>query len=145
MLDIVPAEDQVRVRTRNEEFTAPTVVVAAGAWTEPLLAPLAIPLPAMTTTEEQVFHFSAAQERPGGHPWTSFMHRGTTIRYGLQSPGEGIKLGEHHAGRVCDPEPVDAEWLPGVRPEPVTETTCLYTTTPTEEFVIERFGRVVVG
>ncbi len=90
------------------------------------------------------------------------MHRGPRIRYGLQTPGEGIKLGEHHSGPVCDPEPgrrsfaIDltararirryaADWLPGVIPEPVTESTCLYTTTPNEDFVIERFGPIVVG
>jgi sarcosine oxidase len=153
---------EVIVRTENEKFSAPVAVVAVGAWAESLLDLLDIPLPELRTTEEQVFHFPPIEEHPGGNPWPSFMHRGPRIWYGLQTPGEGIKLGEHHAGAACDPEPgrrsftIDpaardrvrryaAEWLPGVDPEPVTETTCLYTTTPTEDFVIDRFGPIVVA
>ena len=36
-------------------------------------------------------------------------------------------------------------WLPGLRPDPVDESTCLYSNTPTEDFVLERVGPVVVG
>ena len=150
------------VRTEDAQFTAPATVVAAGAWARELLAPLGIPLPPLRTTEEQVFHFLPIEERPGGNPWPSFMHRSGRIRYGLETPGEGIKLGEHHSGVGCDPDPsrrgflIDpaarervsryaAQWLPGVTPEPVTETTCLYTTTPTEDFVIDRYGPVVIA
>jgi len=159
---IEPTGDGVIVRTQGEAFAASVAVVAVGAWAQPLLDPLGIPLPPLTITEEQVFHFSARDDRPGGNPWPSFMHRGPRIWYGLESPGEGIKLGEHHAGRGCDPEPgrrnfaIDpaardrvrryaADWLPGVTPEPITEATCLYTTTPTEDFVIGRYGPVVVA
>ncbi|MDQ3475231.1 MAG: N-methyl-L-tryptophan oxidase [Actinomycetota bacterium] len=155
-------EERVTVRTDDAEFAAPVAVVAVGAWSQPLLAPLGLPLPPMRVTEEQVFHFPPVEDRPGGNPWPSFMHRGPRIRYGLQTPGEGIKLGEHHSGPVCDPEPAQrsfaidptardrirryaADWLPGVIPEPVTETTCLYTTTPNEDFVIDRFGPIVVA
>lgn len=162
VMAVESAGEQVRVRTEGEEFSARVVVVAAGAWSESLLAPLRIPLPELRTTEEQVFHFRPLQERPGGNSWPSFMHRGIRIWYGLEAPGEGIKLGEHHAGRPCDPEPdrrgfaIDPaarerassyveRWLPGVEPTPVSETTCLYTTTPTEDFVIDRFGPVVVA
>jgi glycine/D-amino acid oxidase-like deaminating enzyme len=37
------------------------------------------------------------------------------------------------------------EWLPGLVPEPASVTTCLYTTTPTEDFVLDRVGPVVVA
>jgi len=162
VLGIESSHDGVKIRINDEDLSAPVAVVAAGAWTPRLLAGLGIPLPAMKITEEQVAHFPLLHERPGGNPWPSFMHRGTTIWYGLEAPGEGIKLGEHHAGRLCDPDPewrsfaIDPaarerirryaqDWLPGVLPELVSETTCLYTTTPTEDFVVERFGPVVVG
>ncbi len=85
------------VRTEGAEFVASAAVVTVGAWTRPLLAGLRIALPALTTTEEQVFHFPPLEE------------------------------------------------LPGIIPEPVTETTCLYTATPTEDFVVDRFGPVVVA
>ena len=35
-------------------------------------------------------------------------------------------------------------WLPGLDPEPVSSTTCLYTTTPTEDFHITRDGPIVI-
>ncbi len=69
-------------------------------------------------------------------------------------------MGEHGTGIPIDPDeprpPVDrqrlerlsayvAQHLPGVDPEPVGATRCLYATTPTEDFVIDRVGSVVVG
>ncbi|MDQ4038336.1 MAG: N-methyl-L-tryptophan oxidase [Actinomycetota bacterium] len=162
VLRIEPVSDGVVVRTAGEAFRAPAAVVAVGAWAQPLLDPLGVPLPPLMVTEEQVFHFAPRESHPGGNPWPSFMHRGRQIWYGLETPGEGIKLGEHHAGPVCDPEPgrrsfcIDpaardrirhyvATWLPGVAPEPITEATCLYTTTPTEDFVLGRYGPIVVA
>lgn len=163
VISIEPSDDGAKVLTEDAEFEAPVVVVAVGAWSQKLLSPLGIPLPPLKITEEQITHFAPQQEQPGGNLWPSFMHRGPRIWYGLETPGEGIKLGEHHAGPVlADPEPdqrsfaIDAtarerirryaeRWLPGVDPEPVNEATCLYTTTPTEDFVIDRFGSVVVA
>jgi sarcosine oxidase len=37
------------------------------------------------------------------------------------------------------------DWIPGVEPTPVTEATCLYTTTPNEDFVLDRRGPLVVA
>jgi sarcosine oxidase len=69
-------------------------------------------------------------------------------------------VAEHHTGPVVDPDErsfdpdpagVDrvrryaGEWLPGLVPEPASVTTCLYTTTPTEDFVLDRVGPVVVA
>ena len=36
------------------------------------------------------------------------------------------------------------EWLPGLVPEPASSTTCRFTSTPDEHFVLERHGDVVV-
>ena len=41
--------------------------------------------------------------------------------------------------------PYAERWLPGVEPIPVFGVTCLYTTTPTEDFVVDRRGPFVVG
>ena len=35
-------------------------------------------------------------------------------------------------------------WLPGLEPTPFAETTCLYTSTPSEDFLIDRVGPLVV-
>ena len=71
-----------------------------------------------------------------------------------------MKLGEHHAGELLtDPDRQTAvanphtrarllgyasEWIPGVEPVAVSDATCLYTTTPTEDFVVDRVGPVVI-
>jgi len=37
------------------------------------------------------------------------------------------------------------DWFPGLDPTPIRPATCLYTTTPTQDFVLERRGPIVVG
>jgi sarcosine oxidase len=130
-------------------------VVAAGAWTSPLVGDL-VELPPLTVTEEQTFHFLPKDDHAA---WPSYIHHLDPVRYGLETPGEGIKVAEHHAGAVVDPDDrtydvsPEAEsrvnyyvehWLPGLDPYPVTAATCLYTSTPDQEFFIERHGPLVV-
>jgi sarcosine oxidase len=149
---IEPADDGVRVRTESEAFSARVVVAAAGAWVGNLvgLAPVRV-------TRETYVHLPV---RDPAVRWPSFIHyRDPVPAYGLETPGEGVKLGAHHAGEVlADPDlptavsaPAAArlvayarEWIPGVEPVPVSEATCLYTTTPTEDFVVDRVGPVVI-
>jgi sarcosine oxidase len=149
--------------TEDEEYLADTIVVTAGAWTPGLLAglPEAEGLPSFTVTREQTFHFPPLDD---GLAWPSFIHHrgpGVPIVYGLETPGEGVKVAEDHSGPVLD-DPDDrsfevdeigrqrliryvTERLPGVDPKPVTELTCLYTSTPDGRFVVERRGRLVIG
>jgi sarcosine oxidase len=155
---VVPAGDGVEVRTAGDTWQATTAVVAAGSWL-PQLAGDVPGLPPLEVTQEQVVHFPIAPGAPGLETWPSFVHRGSWI-YGLATPGEGVKVAEHHTGPVVDPDErsfdpdpagVDrvrryaGEWLPGLVPEPASVTTCLYTTTPTEDFVLDRVGPVVVA
>lgn len=138
------------------EIRCRVVVIAAGAWVGGLASGLA-PLPPLKITQEQVFHFTPRD--PGGE-WPSFIHHQSPYIYGLTTPGEGVKVAEHHTGRVVDPDArdftVDPEararvvahverWMPGLDPVPHHEVTCLYTTTPDESFVLERHGPVVIG
>ena len=156
--EVVPTGDGVEVRTGDGAWRAGAAVVAAGAWL-PRLASGVPGLPPLEVTKQQVVHFPTAPGAPGVEAWPSFVHRGQWI-YGLATPGAGIKVAEHHTGPVVDPdrrtfEPDEegiervrhyaADWLPGVVPEPVSVTTCLYTSTPTEDFVLDRFGPVVVA
>ncbi len=153
---IEPDDDQVRVVAGDDVLVADVVVVAAGAWVMGLVADH-VAMPALTVTQESVVHF---EPRDGQDWWPSFIHHGPATIYGLETPGEGIKVAEHHTGPVVDPDtrnglvdPWDRErlrgyaqrWLPGVDPAATTETTCLYTTTPTEDFVVDRVGPVVVA
>lgn len=156
--------DGIEVVTDSAVVRAGHVVVAAGAWSRRLLTEGGISpvpeLPRLRTTQEQPAHFVPL----GDGPWPSFVHHpgaGLTTEgiYGLGSE-DGIKIGEHGTGpevgpdtRSFEPDPdgvrrlVDyaTAWLPGVDPATVTADTCLYTTTPDSNFVIDRLGDVTVA
>ena len=155
---IAPQPDgSVVVTTDADEYRAAVAVVTAGAWVGSLLEGL-VDLPRLTVTREQVFHFPSRSEET---PWPVFIHHGGTFVYGLQAPGqEGVKVAEHHTGAVTTAEDRSFEideigrqrvvrhvtrWMPGLEPGPTSSTTCLYTNTADESFVIERRGPIVVG
>lgn len=141
------------VSDAGESTAADAVVVTAGAWARDLLRPLDIALD-VRTTRETVAYFDGPSDS-----FAPVVEWGDPTCYALPAPGEGIKAGEHIAGPTADPDddgtPSDesvariAEWiekrLPGVERAPSRTETCLYTNTPDQHFVLERYGRVVVG
>jgi monomeric sarcosine oxidase len=154
--DLEPEEDGVRFRAGSQSWHANTLVVATGGWIGPLLSGL-VPLPPLTVTQQSVFFF--APHEPGR--WPTVVHdrsRGLLDVYGLPE-GPLFKVGEHIDGTVTTADSRDftvaadarervlayvREWLPGLDPQPRSETTCLYTRTPGEDFVIDRRGPIVV-
>ena len=157
---VEPDRDGVVLTTDGPSVAAGSVVVAAGPWLPEL--PLGIPLPPLTVTQQQVFHF---RQRDPAAAWPTFVHKGALQLFGLPSGADGgprpaMKVAQHDGGRpttattrdgVVDPasrERVVAhvqEWLPGLDPEPVAQGSCLYTVTPDEDFVLDRVGPVVVA
>ncbi|RAX45189.1 FAD-dependent oxidoreductase [Arthrobacter sp. AQ5-06] len=155
---------------RTEVVTAAQAVVTAGGWTEKLLSGAAVSgkltIPRLRVTQEQPAHFRVADQ---GAVWPGFNHTpglGPAYKdwyspvYGMQTPGEGIKAGWHGVGPVVDPdgrsflpEPVQLAalqdyariWLPGVDAESFEAISCTYTTTPDEDFILDRIGPVVIG
>lgn len=146
----------------GSSVTARQVVVAAGAWVEELLDGL-VRLPPLTVTQQQIFHFPRSDQ--AAPPWPSVIHQweghGWYHLAGGRDggPGDDRKIGEHDFGTpttarardgAVDPDSrarvVDyvRRWLPGLSPQPSSEATCLYTTTPTEDFVLDRVGPLVV-
>jgi sarcosine oxidase len=154
---IPEADNRVIVTTDVGRYRAQRAVVTAGAWVSHLLQGL-IDLAALTVTREQVFHFPSRIDEV---VWPSYIHHGHSFIYGLQGPGdEGIKVAEHHTGAVtvADERSFDIDeagrqrvvrhvtrWMPGLDPNPTSATTCLYTNTPDETFIVERHGPIVVG
>lgn len=151
--------DHVDVDLGDETVRADTVVVTAGAWVQHVLAgtDASAALPPIEITQEQVLHFTPLDDAV---VWPSFIHHIDPLRYGLHTPGEGLKVGGHHEGPATtgddrtfelDPARIEAirsyvrDWLPGVADVPQFGATCLYTTTPDESFVIERHGPVIIG
>ena len=163
--------DGALVQAGDESFTAPAVVVAAGAWVAPLLGGV-IGLPPLTVTSQQVFHFAPAKQeaqpatQPAAEPWPVFIAADETdFCYGLPGGRDGgvpgaIKVGEHHPGPVTTAagrdfrigEAVRARVagfarrrVPGLDPAPLNEATCLYTWTANEDFILDRRGPFVVA
>ncbi|WP_322619718.1 FAD-dependent oxidoreductase [Streptomyces acidicola] len=155
-------EERVRLETTDgDTVTARRAVVAAGAWVADLLGGL-VPLPELTVTQQQAFHFPRLD--PAAAPWPVVVHKDALSTYSLPGgrdggPLDGRKIAEHDAGGTTSAETrsgrVDPrarkriiayvrEWLPGLVAEPFNETTCLYTSTPDEDFVLDRRGPLVI-
>lgn len=151
---VVDRGGEVEVVTDDEVLRARVAVLAVGAWLPGLAGSLRLDLPPLTVTQEQPAYFPL---RDVGE-WPVFVHYGDLPHYGLLTPGLGVKVGEHGSGAVVDPDarpPVDTatvqrlssyveQWLPGALPSPTQVDSCLYTTTPDEEFVLKRMGRIVI-
>ncbi len=136
-------------------------------WTES--APSLATLPRLRVTQEQPAYFVGNGDGEGQAvgDLPSFVHlrdfndarvSRPIAYYGLFTPGHGVKVGEHGTGpQVAPDDRVDldpagvlrlenyvADWLPGLAPRAVEVDSCLYTSTPDEEFLVERHGWVVV-
>lgn len=165
-LAIEPIPDGVRVATDSGSYTARSAVVSVGAWLTELggLEEFGIAVPRLRVTEQMPVHFAI---RPG-FSFPSYVHHvGTDAvdhtfaygAYGLESPGEGVKVGLE-AARVVDdlaartlevPESaIEAaaayarRWLPGADPDIATAVSCLFTMTDDSHFILDRRGPVVV-
>jgi sarcosine oxidase len=159
------------VAVDGRTLSAGHVVVSAGGWLPDLLGALSLPagfleaFPSLEVREENAFHFPYAEDVAPGAEWPTLIHKRADIQaYAL--PGgrdagfRGQKVAEYNGGRrlrsaaeqsgAVDPanrarvvEYVRA-FLPGLVPEPYAETTCLFTNTPTEDFVIDGVDGVTV-
>jgi monomeric sarcosine oxidase len=165
VLGVEDVGGRARVRTTGPDFVAQSVVVAAGAWLPGLdlgvTAQSGKALPPLRVTQQQVFHF---RQRDPDERWPVFVHKHDLETFGLPSGSDGgpapaLKVAQHDGGTettadgrsgIVDPAARDRivsyveQWLPGLDPAPTAEATCLYTTTPTDDFVLDRVGPVVV-
>ena len=169
----IPAGYRV-VSATGETLDAENVIVSAGGWLPQLLGNLPLPagflaqIPAFEVRQEQAYHFPY-RDHPtavGSTPaWPTFIHKMAGMQvYGL--PGgrdadfHGQKVAEYNGGKrlpsaahqdgLMDPTNRDrvvdyvSRYLPGVVPEPYAETTCLFTNTPTEDFILDRVDGITL-
>ncbi|GAA1172277.1 sarcosine oxidase [Nesterenkonia xinjiangensis] len=147
------------------------LIVCAGGWLPQLLSELPLPagfLPASHAVEvrqEQAFHFPYRGGAGEAAAWPTFIHSSADITvYGLPGGRDaghaGQKVAEFNGGRVIPSAAAQdgrvdeanrrrvtgfvAEFLPGVEPAPYAETTCLFTNTASEDFLIDRYERLTV-
>lgn len=165
-LAIEPEGDGVRVTTSTGSVTAGVVVVAAGGWLADLpgLDGFGVTLPRLQVTAQAPVHFAI---RPG-YSFPSFVHHEGSDAvdhtfaygaYGLESPGEGVKVGldtmdviDDLGARTLD-VPGEAieraaeyahRWLPGADTSVASAVSCLFTMTDDSHFILDRRGPVVV-
>ncbi|WP_375385974.1 FAD-dependent oxidoreductase [uncultured Microbacterium sp.] len=152
----------------GERFETDQVVVAAGGWLPELLGALDLPheriarFPRLQVKKEFALHFPY---RDGGAAWPTLIYKGDDIDvYGLPGGRDadfaGQKVAQYNGGPVIDSSRdndggIDAasrdrliswvrEHLPGLEPEPYAATTCVFTNTPEEDFVIDRVGGITI-
>jgi sarcosine oxidase len=140
----------------GESVETGVVVVAAGAWSAGLLQPLGLELP-LRVTRERVAFFPMPREMevPPIIDWEE------PVAYALPTRNGELKCGLDHTGSVVDPStPVVAEEsvpaivqeirrylarrMPSLNASVGRSETCLYSSTPDLDFVIDRRGDVVV-
>ncbi|MFD1714953.1 FAD-dependent oxidoreductase [Amnibacterium flavum] len=159
---------QVVTSTDGQEIDCAVLIVSAGAWLPELLDVLpgewAARLPPLVVTQQQAFHFAFPESVGDPTDWPIFVNKDRLSVYSL--PGgrdagfRGFKIAEHDFGLPTTASGRDGlvrreareriidyvrRQLPDVEPVPYAETTCLYTSTPTENFVIDRIGSIVVA
>jgi sarcosine oxidase len=154
----------VTAHTADRSWRAPMVVVAAGAWLDPLLGGL-VRLPPLVVTQQQAFHFGPLAPAAGEPaPPLFIFHDEIAPMYGLSAGRDGevpgaIKVGENRHGTVTTGDSRDGIVSPasrarvrqfvrdrirGLDPEPVGEVTCLYTSTACKDFILDRQGPFVI-
>jgi sarcosine oxidase len=152
------------VDAADRSWRAPVVIVAAGPWLEPLLGGL-VRLPPLAVEQVAAFHFAPlAPAWNGAPPTPTFIRYGEIVLYGVPAGRDGeapgaIKVGEHGHGRITTGDDRDGivdpaararatafvrDGLRGLDPAPVGELTCLYTSTPSEDFILDRQGPFVI-
>ncbi|MGY2080097.1 FAD-dependent oxidoreductase [Modestobacter sp. SYSU DS0657] len=159
------------VAVDGRRISAGHVVVCAGGWLPDLLGALDLPagflaaFPRLEVREENAFHFPYAEDVAPGSTWPALIHKRTDIQVyalpgGRDAGFRGQKVAEYNGGRplrsaaeqsgAIDPAnrarvvEYVRRCLPGLVAEPYAETTCLFTNTPTEDFVIDAVDGVTV-
>jgi sarcosine oxidase len=152
------AQDSVDVETIRGHWRAGCVVLTAAGWANRLLTPFSLTVP-IKVTREQVAYYRCCDS----HRLLPFIWHPSTPAFELYGLPNGswdeVKIGEHGSGPEVDPdsegtvEPTRLELvhrfvrehLPAASDEPVASETCLYASTPDDDFVIDRVGPIVLG
>lgn len=145
---------KIRIETAGGTFDVGRLVLCAGGWIVPLLREVHVPL----RIERQVnawFRPSGAIEKfkPENCPVYIWEYDGRRVLYGFPDTGDGVKTGLHHSGEFVEhPDDVDREvhdddvealrrqterLLPGSCGGVARVSTCFYTNTPDDHYLID--------
>ena len=163
VLAIEPRGDRAVLRTSAGEISARVAIIAAGAWSEGLLAGALRRVPRLTATVQQVRYFKPRDW--DGARWPTLVEWPTRGPHWYAVPmlgdAPGVKVAVHVPGPAIDPrdgpfdeiDPMLEEQaagyvrsrLPGLEAAGIAAETCLYTMTSDEDFVLDREGPLVIG
>lgn len=148
----------VRVTTDRATYEADSLVIAAGAWTPSLARELGVrlqPLRVAIAWLKPALPGACASPRM---PVWYIDRPGLSGLYGIptaddQDAPQGVKVATHGDGTPCDPDQprqpptseelesmrmAAAEFVPCAADRALTGTTCLYTMSPDQHFVVDR-------
>lgn len=145
----------VTVQTESSEFNAGCLVITAGAWASQMLTELGIPLRVVIKHLHWYANDSDEFRKDKGCPTFFCETDDGSYFYGLpQIDDRGLKIAEHSGGsQVNNPLTADrqvdlhdrrrveeflVQHLPGVSTTPTEHTTCFYTLSPDEHFIVDR-------
>jgi sarcosine oxidase len=160
-------EDHVLVETFAGRYRCDCVVLCAGAWSGELARGAGLPRAGhLEPSIGPVGYLRRWSGELGAAPAFMELARASagglpSYAWGVPTPASGTyKIGLHRPRERIDPssvplDPDDAELaelsdraaslLPGFDPRPVATERCLFDSSPDEELVIDRVGRVVIG
>jgi len=146
----------VEVRTDEGRYSAGALVLTAGTWLGKLLAAVQ---PLLQPERAPVYWLHPRESpelfEPGRFPIYIWETADLGVYYGfphLERPG--VKLGLHHSGDLCDPDTLDrraaardeaavrafaSSRLPALNGPVASSLVCIYTNTPDEHFLIDRW------
>lgn len=151
---IIYHTDGVTVQANDQRFTADQLLISSGAGNTGLLQELHLPMKVM---RKAVGWFTTEGEHFRSPSFPGFvMTNGTTDYYGFPDiNGSGLKIGRHDGGQQVQwgddippfgtyPEDEQdlRQWLDAYMPQAsgplIKGSTCLYSVTPDEHFIIDR-------
>jgi len=146
--------DPIRLQTSEGEICTSKLIVTAGAWTPRLLADLGVKFE--VRRKSLYWYATEGNQYAAANGFPGFLFElPSGIFYGFpQIDSQGVKLGDHAGGRVIeDPLEVDRdvdtqeqqaveqflqEYMPLVSSFCTNDAVCMYTMTPSENFVVDR-------
>lgn len=149
---ITPTENSIAIVTDKNTYQAAKLIISVGAWLPELMPELQLPL----TIERQVLYWLKSKKQqsyftPDALPIYIWEYAPGSIFYGFPDLGDGIKIAFYHGGNIIAPDAL----TPDVSQEEIASmmevaetyldieavfnyaTTCMYTNTPDENFIID--------
>ena len=155
VLAVEAHRDGVLVKTQHGDILAECAIVAAGPWLKSLLPQFPVPI---RVTRQVLGWFEPADQARAQFAAERFpvflLQNRDGIFYGFPAETDGVKVAKHHhAGETVDPDHYDRAvstadehtiritlkaHLPGAGGRLLAARTCLYTTTPDGDFILDR-------